>query len=90
MRSLIKLFMITNEEGAQTTLHCALSEEAGEESGLYYEKSRPRKPSRLARDPELPLKLWEKSAEWVGLDLDGQGESPRAASVRPTTGHSSV
>lgn len=70
VRSLIKLFMITNEEGAQTTLHCALSAEAEGESGLYYEKSRPKKPSRLARDPELPKQLWDASAEWVGLDAD--------------------
>lgn len=70
VRSLIKLFMITNEEGAQTTLHCALSEEAGTESGLYYEKSRPKKPSRLARNPELAKTLWDASAEWVGLDAE--------------------
>lgn len=70
VRSVIKLFMITNEQGAQTTLHCALSEEASKESGLYYEKSRPRKPSRLAREAELPKKLWDLSAEWVGLPTE--------------------
>ncbi|MCB9588624.1 MAG: SDR family oxidoreductase [Polyangiaceae bacterium] len=70
VRSVIKLFMLTNEEGAQTTLHCALSDEAGKESGLYYEKSRPKKASRLARDPALPKQLWDASAEWVGIPTE--------------------
>ena len=31
------LFMIRPELGAQTTLHCAFNEDAGRESGFYYE-----------------------------------------------------
>lgn len=30
------IFVKSPELGAQTTLHCATSEEAGKESGLYY------------------------------------------------------
>jgi hypothetical protein len=29
-------FLKTSEQGAQTTIHCAVSEEAGKETGLYY------------------------------------------------------
>jgi hypothetical protein len=29
-------FLKTCEQGAQTTIHCAVSEEAGKETGLYY------------------------------------------------------
>jgi len=29
-------FIKTPEQGAQTTIHCAVSEEAGKETGLYY------------------------------------------------------
>jgi retinol dehydrogenase-12 len=50
MRSLIKLFLITNEEGALTTLHCATDREAGKETGLYYDESR---------------ELWTRSVEWT-------------------------
>lgn len=34
---LIQPFMKTAEQGAQTTLYCAVDENAGKESGLYYE-----------------------------------------------------
>ena len=34
--TLHRLFAISAEMGAQTTLHCAFSEEADKESGLYY------------------------------------------------------
>jgi NAD(P)-dependent dehydrogenase (short-subunit alcohol dehydrogenase family) len=67
VRHLMKLFMISNEEGAQTTLHCALSDEAKNETGLYYDKSKARKPNKVADDESLARTLWTKSAEWVSL-----------------------
>lgn len=63
----MKLFMITNEEGAQTTIHCATSDSVKEETGLYYDKSKSKTPSKLARDEELALELWEKTEEWTGI-----------------------
>ena len=68
-RSLMKLFMISNEEGAATTLYCATSPEVAEHDGRYYDKCREKKPSRLARDEALAKALWEKSVEWTGADL---------------------
>jgi NAD(P)-dependent dehydrogenase (short-subunit alcohol dehydrogenase family) len=62
---LIKLFMLSNEQGARTTLHCATSEEAGRESGIYYDKCRPLAPSALAQDPALARELWQRSEEWI-------------------------
>lgn len=67
VRPLMKRFMLTNAQGAETTLHCALSLEAGSETGLYYDKRRPRNASRLGRDLRLAKELWDQSAEWVGL-----------------------
>jgi retinol dehydrogenase 12 len=64
-RKLVTMGMLTNEEGAKTSLHCALSEEAGRETGLYYDKSRVREPSALARDEQLAKKLWERSVGWT-------------------------
>jgi NAD(P)-dependent dehydrogenase (short-subunit alcohol dehydrogenase family) len=65
LRSLIKLAMLSNEEGAATTLHCATSAEADSETGLYYDKCRPRNPSKLARDQSLATELWRRSEDWV-------------------------
>ncbi len=64
-RQLLLLTMISNEEGAKTSLYCALSEEAGKETGLYYDKSRVREPSAPARDRKLGEELWEKSVAFV-------------------------
>lgn len=69
LRSLAKLLMISNEEGAKTSLYCATSPEVADHDGRYYDKCREKKPSRLARDAELAKQLWEKSAQWVGADL---------------------
>jgi NAD(P)-dependent dehydrogenase (short-subunit alcohol dehydrogenase family) len=62
---IIKRFMLTAEEGARTQLRCATAAELASETGLYYDKERPREPSRLAKDPALARALWEKSSEWV-------------------------
>lgn len=72
LRPLIKLFMISVEEGAKTTLHCAAAEEAAEQTGLYWDSCKPRKPSRLARDEALAAELWRRSEAWVGVD-EGTG-----------------
>ena len=64
-RWIMKRFMITNEEGALTTLYCARSEKCANESGLYYDKEALKKPSSLGRDAQLAEELWEKSEEWT-------------------------
>lgn len=62
-RGLIKLFMLSNEEGARTTLHCATTSDL--EDGAYYDKSRPKRASKTACDEALAKALWERSEEWV-------------------------
>lgn len=64
-RPLIKLFMISPEQGARTTLHCATSAEAGAQTGLYYDRERPREPSALAQDAALAAELWAKTEAWT-------------------------
>jgi retinol dehydrogenase-12 len=66
-RHLIKLFMLTNEEGARTTLYCATSDEVQDHTGRYYANCREVRSSKLAGDDSLARELWDKSAEWVGL-----------------------
>jgi retinol dehydrogenase 12 len=80
-RGLAKLFMKSNQEGARTSVHCASSPEVAGDSGLYYAESRPKKPSKLAQDPDLAAELWRRSEEWCGLSL--AGEARGAEEARP-------
>ncbi len=65
LRALMKLGMISTEQGALTTLYCATSPAAGRETGLYYDRCAPRTPSAAARDPMLGAELWRRSEAWV-------------------------
>jgi retinol dehydrogenase-12 len=67
LRHFMKLFMVSNEQGARTTLHCATSDAAATQTGLYYDSCKEKQPSRLARDESLARELWERSAGYVGL-----------------------
>jgi retinol dehydrogenase 12 len=70
IRWLVTLPMISNEEGALTTLFCATHPGLSEQSGFYYDRCKPRQPSRLALDKELSELLWKRSAEWTGLPVE--------------------
>lgn len=67
LRHFMKLFMLTNEQGARTTLYCATDDAVGDTTGRYYEKCAERKASKLALDQALATELWERSASWTGL-----------------------
>jgi NAD(P)-dependent dehydrogenase (short-subunit alcohol dehydrogenase family) len=62
---LIKLFMISPEEGAATTLYCATSPEVSDQTGLYYSQCKVRTPSDVAQDPALAAELWRRSEGWT-------------------------
>ena len=65
LRSLIKLFMISPQQGAKTTLYCANAPELAQETGLYYDACRVKRPSRVASDAALAAELWQRSEDWV-------------------------
>ena len=65
LRALIKLRMISTEEGAATTLFCAVSPDVATETGRYYDKCRARSPSAVAQDPALAAELWRRSTQWL-------------------------
>jgi retinol dehydrogenase-12 len=68
VRWIIKKFMITPEQGAASSIRCAMAPELATESGRYYDVGgKEKRPNRLADDTELARKLWQKSAEWTGL-----------------------
>lgn len=62
---LMKLGMISAEEGAQTSLHCATSPEVASETGLYYDKCTVKQISHVAQDQALARELWDRSEVWV-------------------------
>lgn len=64
---LSKLFFLTPEGGAQTTLHCALQEGLEPLSGRYFCSCSLREVSAMARDDGLAKKLWEVSERMCGL-----------------------
>jgi NAD(P)-dependent dehydrogenase (short-subunit alcohol dehydrogenase family) len=69
IRPLMKLGMISNEEGAKTSLYCATSPEVAAQDGLYYDACREKAPSPLALDDALAARLWDKSVEFTGAQL---------------------
>ncbi len=69
IRPLIKRGMLSNEEGAKTTIYCATAPEVQSDDGLYYDECRTKEPSALAHDADLARRLWERSAAWVAADL---------------------
>ena len=64
-RALAKLFMISVEEGAATTIYCATSPDVAGQSGLYYDKCSVRNPSSVGQDRALAAELWKRSEAWV-------------------------
>ncbi|MEM9193794.1 MAG: SDR family oxidoreductase [Myxococcota bacterium] len=70
-RALMKRLMLTNEEGAATTLFCATSAEVAHETGLYYSDCRRKEPSEFATNDALAKELWMRSAAWANVDLAG-------------------
>ncbi|MDY7227861.1 SDR family oxidoreductase [Hyalangium rubrum] len=65
IRPVMKLFMLSNEEGARTSLYCATAPELESVCGRYYDNSRERTPSRLAQDAALARELYERSEAMV-------------------------
>ena len=65
IRPLLKLGMISTEEGARTTMFCATAPEPAQQTGLYYDQCKPRTPSAMGQDQALAAELWKRSEEWV-------------------------
>jgi NAD(P)-dependent dehydrogenase (short-subunit alcohol dehydrogenase family) len=64
VRPLIKLRMISPQDGARTPVYCATSAEVAADTGRYYEDCRAKQPGR-AVTPALAAELWEWSEAWV-------------------------
>ena len=64
-RGLAKLFMISNREGARTSLYCATSPELVGKSGRYWDSCREKRPSRVSQQTALAAELWLRSEGWL-------------------------
>ena len=58
----------TPEQGAQTTIHLAVSKELEDVSGLYFSDCELKEPSKHAQNDGVAKKLWEMSSDLVGLE----------------------
>ncbi len=56
-----KLFMLSNEQGAETPLYCATAPELATTSGRYYDRRRELRPNPLAEDAALAKELWART-----------------------------
>jgi retinol dehydrogenase 14 len=59
--------MISPANGAETIIYLAVSPQVDGKTGLYFEKNKPKEPSKLARDDALAQRLWDESARLVGI-----------------------
>ncbi len=64
---LTRLFLRTPEDGARTSIHLCTSPEVAGQSGLYFDACKPKRPTALARDDDAAERLWQISADMVGL-----------------------
>lgn len=64
-RALVTWRMISNEQGAKTTLYCATSAEVADQNGRYYDECHEKAPSQVAQNAALASELWQKSHDFV-------------------------
>lgn len=67
---IFKWFIKTPEQGAQTTIYCAVDETVANESGYYYSDCARSKPFKNAENVEDAKELWNISLKLVGLNED--------------------
>lgn len=65
IRPIYKRFMISNEEGAATSIHCATADSVLGQSGAYFDACVPVEPSALANDRALAEHVWMNTEEYV-------------------------
>lgn len=63
--SLIRPFMISEEQGADTPLHVALSPLLAGVTGTYFKKRQPGRPNRQALDRAVTARLWSETVRLV-------------------------
>lgn len=70
MLPLARPFMKTPAQGAATSVYLASSPEVARVSGAYFANQRAKKSSRASYEGDVARRLWEASAELVGIGQD--------------------
>lgn len=65
-----KLFALSPEKGAETSVYLASSPEVEGVSGQYFENSKPKRAKRVAYDQTAWTRLWEESEKLVAQWMD--------------------
>jgi retinol dehydrogenase 14 len=72
---LVRPFLKSPEQGAVTSIRLASSPDLGHASGQYFVNGRPKRSSARSYDRAVAQRLWETSAELVGLPTES-GTTP--------------
>lgn len=78
LRRIMDVVSVSPEEGADTLVWLATSEQAVESTGDYWVKRKRIDPSARALDTSLADALWYRSAELAGLDADALVQNSQA------------
>lgn len=70
LQGVVNRFMKTPEDGARTSIYLAGSPDVAGVTGRYYAHQQPRRSSPRSYDQDAARKLWQVSAEQVGLPED--------------------
>lgn len=66
--SIPRIFMISPQKGARTSVYLASSPDVANITGKYFSKSKIAKTSKVSQDEVLQKKFWNLSLKMVGLD----------------------
>lgn len=72
LASIFRLFMITPEKGARTTLYLATSPEVTSTTAEYFSNRKIKRAAAQALDHEAAKKLWEVSMAYVNGSIQGE------------------
>ncbi|XP_006021461.1 retinol dehydrogenase 12 isoform X2 [Alligator sinensis] len=67
---MFSFFLKTPQEGAQTSIYCAVAEELESVTGQYFSDCQPAYVSAHGRDDETAKKLWKVSCELLGIQWE--------------------
>ncbi|GAB2605211.1 SDR family oxidoreductase [Kribbella endophytica] len=75
---ILRPFMKSPAHGAATSIHTASAPQIEQMSGRYYANSKATRSSRRSYDETVAARLWEVSADLVGLTARAGGADPRS------------
>jgi NAD(P)-dependent dehydrogenase (short-subunit alcohol dehydrogenase family) len=66
IRALMSRSFLRPEQGADTVVWCATSNDVADQTGRYYQLRAMANPSLIAQDDDLARELWDRSEVWCG------------------------